>query len=57
MTADLERVVTVLTEKARRLPRDGYTDDEWLAVIVGTVVADTAMIVEGTVPIERWEAT
>jgi hypothetical protein len=55
--ADVERIVAALTTKMRGLPRAGYTDDEWLAAVVGTVVADTALIVEGQIAVERYEAS
>jgi hypothetical protein len=34
--ADVERIAAALTTKMRGLPRAGYTDDEWLAAVVGT---------------------
>jgi hypothetical protein len=49
------RLTAALARKAAGLPRAGYSEDEWLAVVVGTVVADTAFVLDGTVPVEAYE--
>lgn len=62
LTSDEHRRLTdALVAKAKRLGwPDAYNTDEdpdgWLRTVVGTTIADTAMIVEGVVPIEQYES-
>lgn len=56
MTDDalLQRAIPVFVDKAKRVPRAGFTDDEWLECIVGTVVADTSMLLAGTLDLDAF---
>lgn len=55
MDEQTDRMIRLFIAKARGLPRDGYTDDEWLAVVVGTVVLDTQMVMAEPALLDRWE--
>lgn len=41
-----EKLTDSFTKKVLHLPTSGYTHEEWVRVIVGTVIADTALIIE-----------
>lgn len=51
---ELERFTEVMLEKARRAGI-GYTDDPQRELIQ-MVIADTALLIEGVVLLEAWEA-
>lgn len=48
---EFEQLRTALMLKCLRLPRSDYTEDAWLFMIVGTVIADTILVMDGTMQI------
>jgi hypothetical protein len=48
---EFEQLRTALMLKCLRMPHADYTSEEWLFRIVGTVVADTILVMDGTMQI------
>lgn len=55
--AEYERLIDAFLAKAKRGGEPGYgvTFDEWLWGLVGTVVVDTSLVLEGKLRIEDYE--
>lgn len=51
----LDRMTSVFLAKAQGLPKDGFTDEEWLRTVIATTIADTDLILSGAMPIDAWE--